>query len=288
MQQWTDSMKKKPLAGPSQKILSWNIAGLRAYLSAYPDGLQDLLEREAPDVLCLQETKLQDRNIPDVESKLGLTQFHLFWSCSTAKLGYSGTLIASRIRPVSVQYGMGDVLHDRTGRLITLEFADHFIVGVYTPNSGSNLQNLDYRVLEWDVAFAKFLRQLESRKPVIVAGDLNIARSDMDVYDPKRLARSSGFTIEERTSFETKLIGHGFIDTFRELYPDITGYTFFSRQGNMRASGRGWKLDYFLISECLRSKLYDSYIITDEDASDHSPIVLVMKGSRHRSNKQLA
>lgn len=275
LRRYSEDMRLPPRRD-GRVLLSWNVAGLRAYVAANPDGLRQLVQRERANVLCLQETKLQKRHVPDVEAKLGLDGWHCFWSCSVDKPGYSGTMIACRTRPLSVQYGMGNPLHDRTGRLVTVEFPDCYVCSTYAPNAGAGLKNLGYRVLEWDVCFFRFIRNLEQRKPVIIAGDLNVARDDIDVYDPRRHVRSAGFTVEERHSFENKLMAHGMVDAFRELHPEVIGYTFYSRQGNMKASLRGWRLDYFLLSAYLKDSLYDCFTLTEEEGSDHVPIGIVV------------
>ncbi|GLC44343.1 hypothetical protein PLESTB_000480200 [Pleodorina starrii] len=264
--QYTATLRKPPPpeGAPVLKILSWNVAGLRALLKKQPDAISSLVEREGAEVVCLQEHKLQGNHTVEMEAALGLKGWHHHWACSTGKLGYSGVSVHTRSKPLSVTVGLGgcegamgeelpDPEHELEGRVVTVELPSAFVVSVYVPNSGEGLKRLEYRVQRWDGAFAAFIQRLEARgKPVIVTGDLNCAHQEIDIHAPKTNLRSAGFTVEERESFGRLLLGEvGLVDTFRALYPDTVGYTYFTRRFNCRAQNKGWRLDYFLTSGSL-------------------------------------
>ncbi|TVU34809.1 hypothetical protein EJB05_16661 [Eragrostis curvula] len=198
-----------------------------------------------------------------------------YWSCSVSRLGYSGTAVISRVKPISVQYGLGIPTHDQEGRIITLEFDGFYLINAYVPNSGRGLRRLNYRVNYWDPCFSNYIKKLEGTKPVIVAGDLNCARQSMDIHNPPAKTQSAGFTVEERESFERNFSSKGLVDTFRKQHPNAVSYTFWGE--NQRITNKGWRLDYFLASESFADKIHDSYILPDVSFSDHSPIGLVVK-----------
>ncbi|KAK2985521.1 hypothetical protein RJ640_015846 [Escallonia rubra] len=200
-----------------------------------------------------------------------------FWTCSSAKLGYSGTAIISRIKPLSVKYGLGISDHDSEGRLVTVEFDSYYIINGYVPNAGDGLRRLSYRVTEWDPSLGSYIKDLEKSKPVILTGDLNCAHEEIDIYDPAGNKRSAGFTAEERQSFETNFLNRGFVDTFRKQHPGVVGYTYWGYRHNGRKTNKGWRLDYFLVSESIADNVHDSYILPDVTGSDHSPIGLILK-----------
>ncbi|GLI69142.1 hypothetical protein VaNZ11_013699 [Volvox africanus] len=255
--------KPHPPEGSSVlKILSWNVAGLRALLKKQPDAISSLVEREGVEVVCLQEHKLQDNHTVEVADMMGLKGWHHHWACSMGKLGYSGVSVHTRTKPLSVVVGLGpcagcsleaDPEHELEGRVVTVELRSVFVVSVYVPNSGEGLKRLDYRINRWDGAFAKYIKGLEARgKPVIVTGDLNCAHHEIDIHAPKTNLRSAGFTVEERESFGRLLLGEvGLVDTFRVLFPGTVAYTYFTRRFNCRAQNKGWRLDYFLTSGAL-------------------------------------
>lgn len=278
-QQWVAynprTMRPPPLSSDttSMKILSWNVNGLQSVVES-GFSADELAFRENFDVLCLQETHLKDSDV-DCFKSLIQDYDNSYWSCSVARLGYSGTTVISRVKPISVQYGLGIPAHDQEGRLITLEFDDFYLVNAYVPNSGRGLRRLNYRVNDWDPCFSEFIKKLECSKPIIIAGDLNCARQSIDIHNPQAKTKAAGFTIEERKSFEENFSSKGLIDTFRKQHPNAVAYTFWGE--NQRITNKGWRLDYFIASESIADKVHDSYILPDISFSDHSPIGLVLK-----------
>ncbi|XP_004516362.1 DNA-(apurinic or apyrimidinic site) endonuclease, chloroplastic isoform X2 [Cicer arietinum] len=273
------TMRPLPLSQDTKsvKLLSWNVNGLRALLKLEGFSALQLAEREDFDVLCLQETKIQEKDIEEIKKRLIDGYENSFWTCSVSKLGYSGTAIISRIKPLSVKYGLGISDHDSEGRLVTAEFDTFYLITGYVPNSGDGLRRLSYRVDEWDPALSNYLKELEKSKPVVLTGDLNCAHEEIDIYNPAGNKRSAGFTDEERKSFETNFLSRGFVDTFRKQHPGVVGYTYWGYRHGGRKNNRGWRLDYFLVSESIVDKVHDSYILPDVVGSDHCPIGLVMK-----------
>ncbi|KAK9042690.1 hypothetical protein V6N11_017755 [Hibiscus sabdariffa] len=259
------------------KILSWNVNGLRALLKLEGFSALELAKRENFDILCLQETKLQEKDVESIKQSLIEGYENSFWTCSNAKLGYSGTAIISRIKPLSVRYGLGISDHDSEGRVVTAEFDSFYLLSVYVPNSGDGLRRLTYRTTEWDPSLSNYIKELEKSKPVILTGDLNCAHEEIDIYNPAGNRRSAGFTIEERQSFGTNFLSRGFVDTFRKQHPGVVGYTYWGYRHGGRKTNKGWRLDYFLVSEAIADAVHDSYILPDVVGSDHCPIGLVLK-----------
>ncbi|KAK8590222.1 hypothetical protein V6N13_088991 [Hibiscus sabdariffa] len=259
------------------KILSWNVNGLRALLKLEGFSALELAKRENFDILCLQETKLQEKDVESIKQSLIEGYENSFWTCSNAKLGYSGTAIISRIKPLSVRYGLGISDHDSEGRVVTAEFDSFYLLSVYVPNSGDGLRRLTYRTMEWDPSLSNYIKELEKSKPVILTGDLNCAHEEIDIYNPAGNRRSAGFTIEERQSFGTNFLSRGFVDTFRKQHPGVVGYTYWGYRHGGRKTNKGWRLDYFLVSEAIADAVHDSYILPDVVGSDHCPIGLVLK-----------
>ena len=246
------------------KLISWNVNGIRACLKK---DFMKFFNSENADIFCIQETKVQDGQV-----ELPLDGYYQYWNYAQKK-GYSGTAVFSKIKPLNVTYGMGIEEHDREGRIITLEFDSFFLVTVYTPNSQQGLTRLDYR-MKWEEDFLNYLKHLEQAKPVIFCGDLNVAHKEIDLKNPQSNRRNAGFTDEERNKFNI-LLNSGFIDTFRYFYPDKTGaYTWWSYMFNARANNAGWRIDYFCVSESLKSELKDAMIYSDILGSDHCPIGL--------------
>ncbi|XP_074380555.1 DNA-(apurinic or apyrimidinic site) endonuclease, chloroplastic-like isoform X1 [Apium graveolens] len=272
------TMRKPPLTADTKhvKIMSWNVNGIRALLKLEGFSALQLAQREDFDVLCLQETKLQEKDVEAVKCSLLEGYKDSFWTCSVSKLGYSGTAIISRIKPLSVRYGLGILDHDGEGRLVTVEFDTFYLLCGYVPNSGDGLKRLSYRVTEWDTSLSNYMKELEKAKPVILTGDLNCAHEEIDIFNPAGNKRSAGFTIEERQSFETNFLSKGFVDTFRNQHPGVVGYTYWGYRHNGRKTNQGWRLDYFLVSESISDKVYDSYILPDVGGSDHCPIGLIL------------
>lgn len=278
---YSEAMRPAAPSGPTFKMITWNVAGLRALMKKSPGVFPELVAREAADVLCLQETKLQEGHAhTGLAEQMGLPGWHAHWNCSTARLGYSGVAVLSRVPPLSVRLGLGQEEHDGEGRLITAEFPDFFLVNVYVPNSGEGLRRLEYRVGPggWDAALVAHLADLRARKPVVVTGDLNCAHQEIDIHSPKTNLRSAGFTQEERDSFASRLLCEACLaDTFRRQHPGVAAYTYFTYKFNCRAKGKGWRLDYFLVSESLMERVHDSFLLPDVLGSDHVPIGLTLK-----------
>ncbi|KAK2154944.1 hypothetical protein LSH36_253g04042 [Paralvinella palmiformis] len=253
----------------NMKFSSWNINGIRAWCEK--NG-HSYITAESPDILCLQETKCEKNKIPrDVE----IEGYHRYW-LSGDKEGYSGTGLYSKVKPIEVKYGLGIEKHDKEGRVITAEYEKFYMVTAYVPNAGRGLPRLGYRHDEWDPDFTAYLKELDKKKPVIMCGDLNVAHKEIDLANPKSNKKSAGFTPEEREGM-TNLLSEGFVDSFRELYPEEKGaYSFWTFMGNARAKNVGWRLDYFIISERLKPNLCDNVIRKDVFGSDHCPITLFM------------
>ncbi|KGI60863.1 MULTISPECIES: exodeoxyribonuclease III [unclassified Prevotella] len=247
------------------KFISWNVNGLRACVGKNFEA--DFKALDA-DFFCLQETKMQAGQLD-----LQFEGYESYWNYADKK-GYSGTAIYTKHKPLNVAYGMGIDEHDHEGRVITLEYADFFLVTVYTPNSQDELRRLDYR-MQWEDEFSKYLQALDARKPVIVCGDMNVAHEEIDLKNPKTNHRNAGFTDEEREKM-TALLAKGFIDTFRTLYPEQITYSWWSYRFKARERNTGWRIDYFLASERLRDRISDAKIHTDIFGSDHCPVELVL------------
>nr|XP_034991774.1 DNA-(apurinic or apyrimidinic site) endonuclease [Zootoca vivipara] len=253
------------------KVTSWNVDGIRAWFKK--KGLEWVCE-EKPDILCLQETKCAEKQLP-AEIRDLADYPHKYWACSDDKEGYSGVALLSKAKPVDVTYGIGEEEHDKEGRVITAEFPSYFLVTAYVPNAGRGLVRLEYRQ-RWDVAFRSYLQGLAARKPLVLCGDLNVAHQEIDLKNPKGNKKNAGFTPEEREGFG-KLLEAGFADTFRHLYPDTPyAYTFWTYMMNARAKNVGWRLDYFVVSKDLLENVCDSKIRSTALGSDHCPITLYL------------
>lgn len=248
------------------KLVSWNVNGLRAVAGK---GFAQIFDEVDADCVCLQETKLQKGQI-DLEF-LGYASY---WNYAD-KPGYSGTVIYTRKPVLSVSYGLGVDEHDHEGRVVTIEFEDFYLVNVYVPNSQDGLRRLDYR-MRWEDAFRGFVKSLESRKPVVVCGDMNVAHEEIDLKNPSTNHFNAGFSDEERSKF-TELLGSGFIDTWRFQHPDEVKYSWWSYRGGARFRNAGWRIDYFLVSESLREHIFSTEILNDIAGSDHCPVVLCLK-----------
>ncbi|WP_346899889.1 exodeoxyribonuclease III [Clostridium sp. UBA7503] len=246
------------------KLISWNVNGIRACVQK---GFLDFFKDVDADMFCIQESKVQGGQI-----ELDLEGYHQYWNYAEKK-GYSGTAIFTKIEPMNVSYGIGIEEHDKEGRVITLEFEKFYLVTVYTPNSKSELERLDYRMV-WEDEFRKHLKKLDENKLVIVCGDLNVAHKEIDLKNPKNNRRNAGFTDEERNKF-TELLESGFIDTFRNFYPDLEGtYSWWSYRFKAREKNAGWRIDYFCTSERLKKDLISAKIHTEILGSDHCPVEL--------------
>lgn len=274
------------------KLISWNVNGLRACITK---GFEEFLLKSDGDILCIQETKMQPEQME--KEFEGYLQF---WN-SAVKKGYSGTAILTKIKPISVAYNFEEPTdfaeientqydnmipglfydskeknrgkYDDEGRVITLEFDEYYLVTVYTPNAKRGLERIDYR-MEWEIEFRNYLLSLDEKKPVIVCGDLNVAHQEIDLKNPKTNVGNAGFSNEEREKM-TELLGSGFIDTFRHIYPDLKeAYTWWSYMFHAREKNAGWRIDYFLVSKRIKDKIKDSIIHADILGSDHCPVEL--------------
>ena len=254
------------------KIISWNVNGIRAALKK---DFKGFLSTAQPDILCLQETKISDDLIADFTFE---DYPHVYWNCAEKK-GYSGTAILCKKAPLSVRKGIGVEKHDTEGRVITAEFDAFFLVTVYTPNSQNHDENkrprrLDYRTQEWDKDFLAYLRSLETSKPVIFCGDLNVAHKEIDLANPKTNRKNAGFTDEERAGFDA-ILDAGFMDSFRFFHPDTKDrYSWWSYRAGARQRNVGWRIDYFCVSPKLEKNLSRADILDQVHGSDHCPVLL--------------
>ncbi len=249
------------------KLISWNVNGLRAI---YKKGFEEIFNELNADIFCIQETKMQEGQI-----ELDLEGYFKYFNYAERK-GYSGTAIFTKKEPLKVSYGIGKEEHDKEGRVITLEFKEFYMVNCYTPNSGRELARLEYRMI-WEEEFRKYLVELDKIKPVIICGDLNVAHTEIDLKNPKSNRKNAGFTDDEREKIG-KLLGSGFTDTFRKVYPQKEGaYTWWSYMRNSRANNAGWRIDYFLVSDRISKDIKDAQIYSEIMGSDHCPVGLELK-----------
>ena len=251
------------------KLISWNVNGLRSILGK---GFRDYLDEEKPDVLCLQEIRCRPDDVEEILSSSYTAHFH-----SAERAGYAGTAILCKKPPpkVAPYVDIVDQDPDREGRVLTAEFADFFLVNVYTPNAKRDLSRLPFRQ-GWDRGFLRYLKRLEKKKPVIFCGDLNVAHAEIDLTNPKANMKNHGFTPEERTGFDA-FVKADLLDTFRQFEKAGGHYTWWSPMGSARARNIGWRLDYFLISAALRPRLKKAFIRPDVRGSDHCPVGIEIK-----------
>ena len=249
------------------KYISWNVNGLRACVGK---DFEESFRSLDADAFCLQETKMQEGQL-DIE----FPDYKSYWNFAQKK-GYSGTAIFTKKEPLSVAYGLGIEEHDNEGRVITLEFDDHYLITVYTPNSQDGLKRLDYR-MTWEDAFRDYLLRLDAKKPVVVCGDMNVAHEEIDLKNPKSNRMNAGFTDEERAKM-TQLLESGFTDTFRHFFPTLEGaYSWWSYRFHAREKNAGWRIDYFLVSNRLVERLESACIHPEIMGSDHCPVEVVIK-----------
>jgi len=253
-------------------ILAWNVNSIRALVKKID--LNDILKNV--NIFCIGETKLSCPDLvvqKNLKEKIKGFKYRYYSTCSRKK-GYSGTAIWSKKKPLNVLYGLDIEELDNEGRIITLEFDKFYLLHVYTPNSGEVLARLDYRVKKWDVAFRKFIKKLQEKKPIIICGDLNCANEDIDIHSPKTNKRSAGFTDEERKSFKIMLKENNLIDSFRHFNPEEIMYSYWSYRTRARLNNKGWRIDYFLLDVRLLNKIKKSLILDKIMGSDHCPIQL--------------
>lgn len=249
------------------KLISWNVNGLRACMNK---GFADFMKEADADIFCVQETKMQREQADFV-----FPGYHEYWN-SAEKKGYSGTAVFTKEEPLHVMYGLGIEEHDHAGRVITCEYPEFFLVCVYTPNSQDKLARLEYR-MAWDDAFRAYVCGLDQRKPVLICGDMNVAKENIDLKNWKTNRGNAGFTDEERDKIR-ELLKAGFTDSFRYLYPDREGvYSWWSYRFRARSTNAGWRIDYWLVSDRWQDRIADSLIYTDVLGSDHCPVGLILK-----------
>lgn len=247
------------------RLVCFNVNGLRAILSK---GLLDTFSSLNPDIFFLEETKLSEE--PGLLSPYEIPGYESYWTISKVRKGYSGVAAFTRIKPLSVRYGLLDGKYDDEGRVITLEFKDFYFVGAYVPNAGDGLKRLDFR-LQFEKDLLEYFAFLEQTKPIVYGGDLNVAHQPIDIKNPKANERNPGYTIEERTAFST-LLEHGYVDSFRCLHPDEVKYSWWSYRFHARENNAGWRIDYFVVSESLKDKIKGAEIHNEFMGSDHCPI----------------
>jgi exodeoxyribonuclease III len=246
------------------KYISWNVNGIRACIKK---GFLDFFSETQFDILSIQETKCQVGQV-DIETP----GYHQYWH-QAEKKGYSGTAVFSKTEPLSVSYGIGVEKHDNEGRVICLEFENHYLVNVYTPNSQRELARLPYR-MTWEDDFFAYINALNEKKPVIVCGDLNVAHTEIDLKNPKTNRKNAGFTDDERAKM-SDILQNGYIDSFRHFYPEKTGaYSWWSYMRSARANNAGWRIDYFIVAEQLLNNIKDAGILPNVLGSDHCPVTL--------------
>ena len=298
--------RARPLASdvPALRVVSWNVNGIRALLAKDPDILDRVAREENADVFVLQETKIQAKQVDEIDARVLAMYPHRVWNCSTARLGYSGTALFSREAPLNAwtdpfvatataRDGGGEetragesTTFENEGRVVVAEFPRVFVVGAYVPNSGAELKRLAPRTNAWDPAMARYLRALEAKKPVVYCGDLNVAAREIDLWGNHRAnQKSAGFTPQERDAFARHYVGDGgvrgqpkpFVDTFRAVHPTASAYSWFSYRGGARRANRGWRIDYVLASDTPELVVHDAYIRGDVGGSDHVPVGAVLR-----------
>ena len=260
------------------KTIFWNVAGLRALLPK--KDLEKIIKEENPDIICFNETKMDEELIEKLNLKKMFQEkynFYSYWNCSTEKKGYSGTAILTKYKPISISYGMQISKHDKEGRIITLEYDKFYLICAYVPNSGEGLKRLGYRIDEWDKDFFEYINNLKNKKDVILTGDLNVARENIDIFDPKGREKLAGFTLLEKNSFNN-FLKSGYCDNFRRLHPNEKKFTFFTKRAKgAREGNKGWRLDYFVTNKDMKNITVKECDILDKEkylASDHIPIKL--------------
>ena len=247
-----------------KKLISWNVNGLRACVGK---GFTDVFRQMDADIFCVQETKLQEGQI-----SLDLPGYYDYWNYAQKK-GYSGVAMWTKDKPLNVSYGIGIEEHDKEGRVITAEYEDYYILTCYTPNSQQERARMSYR-MSWEEEWLKYIKKLDKKKPVIFCGDLNVAKEEIDLKNPKTNHDSAGFTDEERDKMR-KLLSSGFTDSFRYLYPDKeNAYSWWSYRMKARERNVGWRIDYFVVSDSIKDKIVDAKIHSDILGSDHCPVEL--------------
>lgn len=267
------------------KISSWNVNGLNGVVAK--GLLQEYMKQHQPDIICFNETKINaDKCVTEHFQKHFPPDFTLYFNSCKLHMGYSGTAICTRFKPISVTYDLGIPEHDQEGRVITAEFEKFFLVAVYIPNSGYDLKRLEYRTKRWDPAFMKHLEKLKETKHVIVAGDLNVGHQYIDLHNPEKAKNKfAGFCDAERENF-CELLKSGFVDTFRHLYPTMVKYSYWDTKTAARKDNKGWRIDYFLVDTEWLPAVKDSMIMTEVMGSDHCPVELILNPNYEVEKKE--
>ena len=249
------------------KLVSWNVNGIRACVQK---GFYDFFQQVNADIFCIQETKMQPE-----QADFEFPGYEVYWN-SAVKKGYSGTAVLTKERPLSVSCDLGSDKHNTEGRTLTLEYPEYYLVNVYVPNAQNELARIDYR-MEWEDDFRSYLGELKKKKPVIVTGDFNVAKEEIDLKNPKANRGNAGFSDEERGKMR-ELLASGFVDSFRYLYPDKTdAYSWWSYRFKTRERNAGWRIDYFLVSSGYEDHIADSRILAEQTGSDHCPVELILQ-----------
>lgn len=251
------------------KLISWNVNGIRAVMKK---GFIDFLQAEEPDIIGLQEIKINDK--ARAKEEFDFSGYYEYWN-PAQRPGYSGTAVFSKIKPLSVNYGIGSEKFDNEGRAITLEFEKFYLVNCYFPNANHELSRLDFKQ-EFNAVWLKYVKKLEKKKPVVTCGDFNVAREEIDLARPKENIGNPGFTKEERL-WADKFLTNGLLDSFREINGDKIQYSWWSYRMMARAKNIGWRIDYFLVSNILKNKLKDAFILDTVLGSDHAPIGVILE-----------
>jgi exodeoxyribonuclease-3 len=261
------------------KIIAWNINGIRAAIKK--PYLYNLINTENPDIFCLGETKMScpHEHIDIIIKENIKKKYYSYWSLCNTKKGYSGTIIFTKIKPLNIIYGLNinNIEYDNEGRVITCEYNKYYLIHVYTPNSGQNLSRLEFRTEIWDIKFKEYIQKLQEHKNIILCGDLNVAHTEIDLKNPKANERTAGYTIEERNNFNLLLNDTKLIDAFRFKQPTEIKYSYWSYKFKARQNNNGWRIDYFLLSDTLKTKIISNDILTNILGSDHAPIILQIK-----------
>eukprot|EP00928_Gymnodinium_smaydae_P042614 TRINITY_DN28669_c0_g1_i1.p1 TRINITY_DN28669_c0_g1~~TRINITY_DN28669_c0_g1_i1.p1 ORF type:complete len:375 (-),score=46.86 TRINITY_DN28669_c0_g1_i1:85-1176(-) len=275
---WKASMRPGPCKNAAVHVVSWNVNGITALLKANPKALSNIIDKEKPDVIFLQETLLQEGNVEDIVSKCVPSGWGCKWVCSRQPLGYAG--VAALWRPncvIKAFEGVGCPEADREGRCLTVELPRFYLVGAYVPNSGEGLKRLDFRLKKWEPAVAKHLASLQAKKPTIYCGDLNVSHLELDLWGNHAAnSKGAGYSPQERQAFDKLLTTNGLVDSFRHKHPGVRAFSYFSYRSNGRQKNQGWRLDYCLIPAKLAPRILDAYIMTDVMGSDHCPVGLVL------------
>ena len=250
------------------RLISWNVNGIRAI---HRKGLLDFIRKTKADIYCFQETKGGPIEVPQELKRID--DYEIYWYPAQRK-GYSGVVSYTNIKPIEIRYGIGDSIFDAEGRVLTLEFNDFYLINTYFPNAQHGLTRLDFKI-KFDELFLRYIEDLRVRKPIIICGDFNVAHKEIDIARPKENIGNPGFTIEER-NWMTKLLDHGYIDTFRFLHPDEIKYTWWSYRTRARERNIGWRIDYFIVSNELKNKIKEANILSNIMGSDHCPIELII------------